>query len=165
MSKNKKFLVGLDLTDNQIKNVAAPTQSGDVATFEWVTGLITDEQSARELADSTIDGKISDIISNTDVTKIDSFSEVVETINSEISSEEARAIAAEAVEAARAMAAEATLTSNLNAEEAARIADVDNEETRATGAEATLTSNLNAEVSARVADVDAEESRAMDAES
>ena len=41
MSKsNKKFLVGLDLSQNQIHNVIAPTQSGQVATFEWVTGMV-----------------------------------------------------------------------------------------------------------------------------
>lgn len=43
---SKKFLSVIDMTANQIKNVAAPTQYGDVATYEWVTGLIEEESKA-----------------------------------------------------------------------------------------------------------------------
>jgi hypothetical protein len=129
------------------------------------------EAAARIAADDELDGRIVDIISNTNAPIIDSFTEVVDNLNSEI---------------ARAEAAEAELAADLATETASRIADVTAEETRALAAEAalsadladlqsyvdttvdsaisTLTSDLADETAARIADVDAEEARAMAAE-
>ena len=88
------------------------------------------ETAARIAADDTIDGKIADIISNTDLTAIDSFTEVVDNLNAEIT---------------RAEAAEASIISDLSDETAARIADVDTEEIRAIAAEEVLQSKIDTE--------------------
>ena len=177
-SNSKMFLVNIDLDQNQIVNVAPPTQSGDVATFEWVTGLISDEKSERETADSKIDGKIADIISNTDITAIDSFTEVVDTINSEIEAEKLRAMKAEKQldgglkdEKDRAQSAEGQLEDLLHAKVNAINDSIDVEAADRMAADSQLQSNidsvqneLTADVATLQSNIDNEQARAEAAE-
>ena len=160
MSIKKKFLVDIDLDNNQINNVAAPQVSGDVATYEWVTGLISAEEAARGASFSTVDGKIKDIISNLDITAVDSFTEVVTKINADIdaeasarsaadSAESAARIAADASESASRIAADSAITSAYtaaySAESVARIAGDDAEASARSLADTTLQGNINVE--------------------
>ena len=59
----KKFLVELDLTQNQIKNVAEPTQNGDVATYEWVNTGIEAVESELLSVETSLDALVSREIS------------------------------------------------------------------------------------------------------
>ena len=155
MSIKKKFLVDIDLGNNQINNVAAPQVSGDVATYEWVTGLISAEEAARGASFSTVDGKIKDIISNLDITAVDSFTEVVTKINADITAEAGARLAADSAESAARIAAD-------SAESAARIAADASESASRIAADSAITSAYtaadSAESVARIAGDDAEAS-------
>ena len=155
MSIKKKFLVDIDLDNNQINNVAAPQVSGDVATYEWVTGLISAEEAARGASFSTVDGKIKDIISNLDITAVDSFTEVVTKINADITAEAGARLAADSAESAARIAAD-------SAESAARIAADASESASRIAADSAITSAYtaadSAESVARIAGDDAEAS-------
>lgn len=41
---SKKFLADINMDGNKISNVSNPTQSGDVATFDWVNDIIDDQE-------------------------------------------------------------------------------------------------------------------------
>ena len=64
----KKFLSDINMDGNKISNVANPTQSGDVATFDWVNDIIQSQDSV----DVSIESRIVNIISN-DTQEIDSI--------------------------------------------------------------------------------------------
>jgi hypothetical protein len=72
---SKKFLADINMDGNKIGNVANPTQSGDVATFNWVNDIIDDQ----ELVDTSIESRVVSIISN-DTVEIDSITEIVQVI-------------------------------------------------------------------------------------
>ena len=134
-------------------------------------------EAASQSADNVLSGRIDDILSNTDSAAIDSFVEVIKAFedaddvlsasiianSSAITSEVARAIAAEtananaiATETSRATAAEVAITSLLTAEETARIA-----------ADAALSARLSTEEATSVSlqtQVTAEVNRASAAE-
>lgn len=67
----KKFLTGIDMDGNKITNIPSPTQEGDVANYEFVLSQV--EQAKQGLSQS-----IANLMSNSDPSAIDSFSEVVE---------------------------------------------------------------------------------------
>jgi hypothetical protein len=73
----KKFLSDINMDGNKIGNVANPTQSGDVATFDWVNDIIDSQDSV----DVSIESRIVNIISN-DTQEIDSITEIVQVIQS-----------------------------------------------------------------------------------
>jgi len=73
----KKFLSDINMDGNKISNVANPTQSGDVATFDWVNDIIQSQDSI----DVSIESRIVNIISN-DTQEIDSITEIVQVIQS-----------------------------------------------------------------------------------
>ena len=74
---SKKFLADINMDGNKISNVANPTQSGDVATFDWVNDIIDDQ----ELVDVSIESRVVSIITN-DTVEIDSITEIVQVIES-----------------------------------------------------------------------------------
>ena len=202
------FVEGIDLAnDNSL--LAAVTQiNSDIDAEETramaaeatLTSDLADEVAARELAISTeeaariagdaqLSSDLADLQSYVDTT-VDS---AIATLTSDLAAETAARIADVDAEEARAMAAEAalssdladlqsyvdttvdsaisTLTSDLADETAARIADVDAEETRAMAAEALLQSNLTLESNERMAEditlqgnIDTEATRAQAAE-
>jgi hypothetical protein len=73
----KKFLSDINMDGNKIGNVANPTRSGDVATFDWVNDIIDSQDSV----DVSIESRIVNIISN-DTQEIDSITEIVQVIQS-----------------------------------------------------------------------------------
>jgi len=73
----KKFLADINMDGNKISNVANPTQSGDVATFDWVNDIIDGQESI----DDSIESRVVSIISN-DTVEIDSITEIVQIIQS-----------------------------------------------------------------------------------
>jgi hypothetical protein len=73
----KKFLADINMDGNKIGNVANPTQSGDVATFDWVNDIIDDQ----ELVDISIESRVVSIITN-DTVEIDSITEIIQVIES-----------------------------------------------------------------------------------
>ncbi len=74
---SKKFLADINMDGNKIGNVANPTQSGDVATFDWVNDIIDDQ----ELVDVSIESRVVSIITN-DTVEIDSITEIIQVIES-----------------------------------------------------------------------------------
>ena len=74
---SKKFLADINMDGNKISNVANPTQSGDVATFDWVNDIIDDQ----ELVDISIESRVVSIITN-DTVEIDSITEIIQVIES-----------------------------------------------------------------------------------
>ena len=101
------------------------------------------ETTARLTADADLDSRIVDIVSNSNAPIIDSFTEVVASLD-DLRSDLT-------IETDDRIAADAQLSSDLDAETAARIADVDAEETRAIAAEEALQAAIDAEVAARIA--------------
>jgi hypothetical protein len=160
-----------DETADRIADVDAE-EARATAAESALQAAIDAETSARIAADETIDGKIADIISNTDLTSIDSFTEVVDNLNAEIA---ARIVDVDAEEA-RALAAESALQAAIDAETAARIAGdetidgkiadiISNTDLTSIDSFTEVVTNLDTEIAARIADVDAEETRALAAES
>jgi predicted house-cleaning noncanonical NTP pyrophosphatase (MazG superfamily) len=83
------ILDGSTVDLDQFKEVVEFVQSIDLENDADLLKAVTDinkaidsEIEARELADSELDDKISDILSNTDITAIDSFTEVIVEVNS-----------------------------------------------------------------------------------
>lgn len=70
----KKILTDYDMDGNRIHNVSAPTQSGDVATFDWTIDMVENTKTG-------FSQSINNIISNSDSSVIDSFTEVVNEMN------------------------------------------------------------------------------------
>ena len=70
----KKILTDYDMVGNRIHNVSAPTQSGDVATFDWTIDMV-------ESVKIGVSQSINNIMSNSDSSVIDSFTEVVNEMN------------------------------------------------------------------------------------
>ena len=101
------------------------------------------EVLARLAADADLDSRIVDIVSNSNAPIIDSFTEVVSSLN-ELRSDLT-------IETDDRIAADTQLSSDLADETAARIADVDAEETRAIAAEEALQAAIDAEAAARLA--------------
>jgi hypothetical protein len=74
-SKLEQAVKDLELADREL-------QSNLDQAVSDLQSAIDSEIEARELADSELDDKISDILSNTDITAIDSFTEVIVEVNS-----------------------------------------------------------------------------------
>jgi len=139
--------------DNKLSGVSAPEAGTDAANKTWVEGQVAAEQSARETADSNLQGaidvekgRIDAILLAADADK-DSFAEIVQLINSvDTDNDSAFASyvlsndAALAQEVSNRQAGDSALQSNLDAEESAREA-----------ADSTLQSNIDAEAAARLA--------------
>lgn len=102
-----------DLSKGLSEEVARATE----VEAELAKGLAEEIERAIK-AEEGIDSKIADIISNTDLSSIDSFSEVVDSLNAEV----ADRIADVDAEEARAKDAESKLEGELFAESDARIA-------------------------------------------
>ena len=168
-------------------NIAAEASTRAQADITLQSNITAEETRAKaredsieassQSADTALSGRIDDILSNTDSAAIDSFVEVIKAFedaddvlsasiianSSAITSEVARAIAAEtananaiATETSRATAAEVAITSLLTAEETARIA-----------ADAALSARLSTEEATSVSlqtQVTAEVNRASAAE-
>jgi hypothetical protein len=67
----KKILTDLDLNGGKIINVGSPTQSGDVATYDWTLNTIDSVKIG-------LSQSINSLISNSDSSAIDSFAEVIQ---------------------------------------------------------------------------------------
>ena len=178
--------------NNEIQDRIADVNIEEARAMAAEAGLqaaIDAESAARIAADTDLDSRIVNIVSNTNAPIIDSFTEVVDALNAEI----ARAESAESDETAARIAGDSqlstdlsnlqsyvdttvnsaisTLTSDLSNETAARIADVDAEQDRAIAAEGVLQTNIDTEANERVAEditlqgnIDIESTRAQAAE-
>lgn len=51
---SKKFLADINMYGNKISNVANPTQSGDVATFDWVNEKVDQIGEVNESIESRV---------------------------------------------------------------------------------------------------------------
>jgi predicted small integral membrane protein len=126
---------------------------GLVEDIQGITMSIADEASARAAGDQQLASDLADLQNYVDTT-VDS---AIATLTSDLADETAARIADVDDEEARALAAEAQLSSDL--------ADLQTYvDTTVDSAIATLTSDLADETAARIADVDAEEARALAAE-
>src|SRR5579883_696593 len=124
----------VNMSSNQIHNVATPTSSSDASTKGYADNIysalhdsLTTETSRATAAENTIAGNL-----NTESTTRASADNALTTSLSN--------------ETTRATAAENTLTSNLNAEISNRQSAVSSEVTARTSADNTLTTNLNTEI-------------------
>jgi hypothetical protein len=66
----KKIFSDLDLNGGKISNVGSPTQSGDVATYDWTLNVLDGVKSG-------LSQSINNLISNSDSSSIDSLSEII----------------------------------------------------------------------------------------
>jgi trimeric autotransporter adhesin len=131
-----------DETSARIADVDAE-ETRALAAEAALQSAIDAETAARIAADETLDDKIADIISNTNAPIVDSFTEMVASLEAEIT---------------RAEAAEMEISINLTEEETRALAAevvlqdaIDAEETRALAAEAVLQAAIDAETAARIA--------------
>jgi hypothetical protein len=134
-----------DLTDETSARIADVNaeETRALAAEAALQSAIDAETAARIAADETLDDKIADIISNSNAPIVDSFTEMVASLEAEIT---------------RAEAAEMEISINLTEEETRALAAevvlqdaIDAEETRATAAEAVLQAAIDAETAARIA--------------
>jgi hypothetical protein len=66
----KKIFSDLDLNGGRISNVGSPTQSGDVATYDWTLNVLDGVKNG-------LSQSINNLISNTDSSQVDSLSEII----------------------------------------------------------------------------------------
>jgi len=66
----KKIFSDLDLNGGKIRNVGSPTQSGDVATYDWTLNVLDGVKAG-------LSQSINNLISNNDPSQIDSLSEII----------------------------------------------------------------------------------------
>ena len=99
-----------DETTARIADVDAE-ETRAIAAESLLQDAIDAEIAARIAADETLDGKIADIISNTDLTAIDSFTEVVDNLDAEIARAES---AEESLDVAKLNLAGGTMTGTLS---------------------------------------------------
>lgn len=66
----KKIFTDLDLNGGKISNVGSPTQSGDVATYDWTLNVLDGVKNG-------LSQSINNLISNTDSSQVDSLSEII----------------------------------------------------------------------------------------
>lgn len=66
----KKIFTDLDLNGGKIYNVGSPTQSGDVATYDWTLNVLDGVKSG-------LSQSINNLISNSDSSSVDSLSEII----------------------------------------------------------------------------------------
>ena len=151
-----------ETTLGTIRLSSAAEVAAGVVTDEAVTPFTLHSYVNPELADlqSQITSNDADIATNAAaiVSEAGTRSTADGVLQANIDAEEARALAAEAVNAGlisdeetRALAAEAVLQGNIDSEAIARAADVDAEEARALAAEGVLQTNITSEESARIA--------------
>ena len=66
----KKIFTDLDLNGGKISNVGSPTQSGDVATYDWTLNVLDGVKIG-------LSQSINNLISNSDTSQVDSLSEII----------------------------------------------------------------------------------------
>ena len=66
----KKIFTDLDLNGGKISNVGSPTQSGDVATYDWTLNVLDGVKNG-------LSQSITNLISNSDYSQIDSLYEII----------------------------------------------------------------------------------------
>jgi len=126
----------VDMTGNQINNLAAGVAATDAANVGQVTAAVIAEASTRSAADTTLQNNIN--------------AEASTRAAADTAETNAR-IAADNAEAATRSAADTTLQNNINAEASTRAAAVTAEATTRAAADTTLQTNITNEATARIA--------------
>ncbi len=156
----------LDMSGNQINNLATPTASTDAATKGYVDNLgsnvspaianeianrqaaVSAEAAARAAGDATLTANLTGEVSRAEAAE--------GALSANINTENSNLQAAIAAEAASRATADNTLTTSINNETASRQAAVTGEAASRAAADNTLTTNLNNEIANRQAAITAE---------